>query len=208
MNLSTPEDQTLAYYELNAEAYAESARLTWDREAIEAFSKLIPQHGKILDAGCGFGRDLEYFSKNGFDAEGFDGASKMVSLARNRLEGTSAQAWQSDFRFLNLKKEYYDGIWAMESLVHLPPVVCLRVVQNFFSALKRGGTLFASFAVSDQSTHREDRADGTSKNPPRHIYSYPQSEFESLIRQNGFQPLFQGHSLHRKDQMAVIAKRI
>jgi 2-polyprenyl-3-methyl-5-hydroxy-6-metoxy-1,4-benzoquinol methylase len=207
MKPSSPEDQTLEYYNLNADAYVARTHSRLDRDALEQFSKLIPKSGKLLDAGCGSGRDLGYFAQSGFSSEGFDGSPQMVSRAQQSLLGTHTPVWQSDFRFLNLKRENYDAIWAMESLIHLPPVVCLRVVQTFFSAVKSGGILFASFEESETSSHREDHTDNPN-GPSRHIYSYPHSEFESLLRQSGFQPLFSGKSMDEVKSMAVIARRI
>lgn len=203
---SSNEDQTLSYFEQNAERYCSRTNLKIDREAITRFAELLPPRGWVLDAGCGSGRDLKTFSSLGFQTEGFDGSEKMLTIARAQLP-ESTRLWRSDFRFLQLNKEHYNGIWANQSLIHLPPILCLRTVQTFFSALKPGGVLFVSFSQSEKSETEQELTDGPN-GPPAWIYSYPFHEFASLLRQSGFQPLLSGKVQDGTEIAAVLARRI
>lgn len=47
--------------------------------------KLIPEGGKILDAGCGSGRDSLYFKKNGYNVIAFDYSEALVKLASDLI---------------------------------------------------------------------------------------------------------------------------
>lgn len=43
----------------------------------EIFEKNIPCGGKILDLGCGSGRDSKYFIENGYHVTAIDGSAEM-----------------------------------------------------------------------------------------------------------------------------------
>ena len=75
------EDSTHRYYEDKAEEYlARTSQL--DMESLyKPFLELIPAGGTILDAGCGPGRDVLAFLKQGFRVTAFDASEKMVEIA-------------------------------------------------------------------------------------------------------------------------------
>ncbi len=54
---------------------------------LEKFTQLVG-YGKILDAGCGWGRDVNYFNQNGLDAVGVDMAPEPLEYARENNEGS------------------------------------------------------------------------------------------------------------------------
>jgi SAM-dependent methyltransferase len=215
----TPEDQTLEYYRQNAKAYADRPIQSFELGAVQEFTKgWAPPFGRdprhILDAGFGAGHHLALFLERGFRCDGFDGSEEMVTLAKQRLQKVpenQLKLWQADFRMVKLPKETYDGIWANRIFTHLPPQLCQRVMQSFFSALKKNGVLFASFEEpkealpeGDQFSHHEEREGAFVK----HYYGYPSHEFESLVRQSGFHPIAMGQDQNHPRRKAVLAKRI
>jgi SAM-dependent methyltransferase len=220
----TPEDETLDYYRQNARSYAERPLQSFELGAVREFSERSQRSGPpfrtdprhILDAGFGAGHHLALFLEQGFQCDGFDGSEEMVSLAKQRFAriGRAAEErlklWQADFRMLKLPKEKYDGIWANRVFTHLPPPGCQRVMQSFFSAMKKGGLLFASFEEpkepnpDTQFTHWEEQIGQFKK----HYYGYPQHEFESLVRQSGFHPTAMGQDQNNPRRKAVLAERV
>ena len=81
---------TLAYYNNNADAFVESTFEISMEELYQEFLPLIPEGGYILDAGCGSGRDALFFDKNGYRVSAFDGSEAIASLAREKT-GLSVQ---------------------------------------------------------------------------------------------------------------------
>lgn len=56
--IATAAERTLAYYQGHAEAYAAaSIRLSMIRHGL-TFASLLPPDARVLDIGCGGGRDL------------------------------------------------------------------------------------------------------------------------------------------------------
>ncbi|SEL02491.1 Methyltransferase domain-containing protein [Nitrosovibrio tenuis] len=96
---------------------------------------------KILDFGCGPGRDLKVFKELGHLAVGLEGAERFVEMARSY---SGCDVWFQDFLSLDLPSEYFDGIFANASLFHVPGCEVPRVLKELRATLKPGGILFSS----------------------------------------------------------------
>ena len=59
------DESTLSYYSANAEAYDAETFHADMRHIYGMFLPLIPPGGRILDLGCGTGRDSAYFLSQG-----------------------------------------------------------------------------------------------------------------------------------------------
>ena len=134
---------TLAHYNEHAESFWEG---THDHDVSQNRNALLEQllgRGpfRILDFGCGPGRDLRAFKDLGHEAIGLDGAERFVELAR-RYSG--CDVWLQDFLQLQLPAEGFDGIFANASLFHVPSEELPRVLKQLYAALKPSGILFSS----------------------------------------------------------------
>src|SRR5512134_3799665 len=134
---------TTARYNEGAEAFWEGTK---DHDVLQNITALLhhlkgsPPH-RILDFGCGPGRDLRAFSDLGHIAVGLDGAARFVEMSRNY---SGCDVWHQDFLRLDLPAEYFDGIFANASLFHIPGSELTRVLKELGVALKPGGVLFSS----------------------------------------------------------------
>ena len=59
------ENKTLEYYNKNADNFAKTTIDVNFYETQKHFQELLPEHGYILDFGCGSGRDTKYFLVTG-----------------------------------------------------------------------------------------------------------------------------------------------
>ena len=134
---------TLDYYEQHAEAFWQGTRthdVTQNRDALlQAIEAQAPF--KLLDFGCGPGRDLKAFSELGHVAVGLEGAAPFVEMARGY---SGCEVWLQDFLALDLPAEAFDGVFANASLFHVPSAALPEVLQALQQTLKPGGVLFAS----------------------------------------------------------------
>lgn len=105
------------------------------------FLELLPPHARILDAGCGSGRDVGYFSEHGYSTIGFDASEKLVM---NAINTTGCQILNLSFNDLIFYEEF-DGVWACASLIHTPLSELDQVIDKLICALKNNGILFMSF---------------------------------------------------------------
>jgi SAM-dependent methyltransferase len=162
---------SIAYYNQNAEAYFAATAHAGVEELRLKFLANIPAGGRILDAGCGSGRDALAFQKAGYQITAFDASQAMCALAR---EYTKLPMIEMTFQEIRWCDEF-DGIWACASLLHIRrkelPVVCRLLAR----ALRVNGVLYASF----KHGRGERVVEG------RQFTDLMQSELEPLLQTSG-----------------------
>ncbi|SER15623.1 Methyltransferase domain-containing protein [Solimonas aquatica] len=135
--------RTLANYQGNAEAFWAGTRDHDVRQNIEALLRHL--HGepplRILDFGCGPGRDLKAFTELGHIAVGLEGCEAFAQMAR---EHSACEILQQSFLALDLPAAAFDGVFANASLFHVPSAELPRVLGQLRETLKPGGVLFSS----------------------------------------------------------------
>ena len=142
-NLENITTITLDHYNQRAEDFWEGTRDHDVRQNIDSLLQHIMAEPpfKILDFGCGPGRDLKAFADLGHVAVGLEGAWRFVAMARDY---TGCEVWHQDFLNLELPNAYFDGIFANASLFHVPSLELPRVLMELRASLKSGGVLFSS----------------------------------------------------------------
>lgn len=100
--------------------------------------KHLPPRPRILDVGCGPGRDMAWFEAREASVTGIDVSAEMIARARKRTRGPLAQM---DMRQLDFPDASYDGIWAIASLLHIPKAEAPTVVSEFRRVVKTGGVV-------------------------------------------------------------------
>lgn len=146
-------DNTIKYYDDNAESFIQTTVDADMSDTRKLFLSFIPAGGKILDAGCGSGRDSLFFIEAGYQVIPMD-ASEQMCIAASRLTGIPAL--NQSFDDLCADNEY-DGIWACASLLHINGEHQPIVWQKLLSALKSGGIMYASYKEGTFSGFRNGR---------------------------------------------------
>ncbi|UVV72401.1 class I SAM-dependent methyltransferase [Pantoea agglomerans] len=129
------------YYRQNAQRFFTDTASVDMSVLYPPFIDCLPQGARILDAGCGSGRDVKAFSEMGFAVEAFDASAELVALAR-QLSGKPVE----QMRFQDVDAvERYDGIWCCASLLHVSKAELPGVMTKLAIALKPGGVGYLSF---------------------------------------------------------------
>ncbi|MBO7336164.1 MAG: class I SAM-dependent methyltransferase [Lachnospiraceae bacterium] len=147
-------DKNIEYYNENAEAFfagTVNADMSLWRDRFQA---LLPDGGRVLDLGCGSGRDSLAFKRHGKAVVALDASSKMCEMA-SKLIGQ--EVLQMRFDEIAFKNEF-DGIWACASLLHVPNDELPSVLGKVKKALKRHGILYISFKFGEGTTKRGERS--------------------------------------------------
>jgi len=141
--LSSISARTLGYYNQRAQQFWAGTRDHDVRQNIDALLARLESAPpfRILDFGCGPGRDLLTLSQLGHVAIGLDGAPEFVAMARAQ---SGCEVWLQDFLQLNLPAAHFDGVFANASLFHVPSKQLPRVLSQLRATLKPRGVLFSS----------------------------------------------------------------
>ncbi|WHO75067.1 class I SAM-dependent methyltransferase [Rhizobium sp. BT03] len=166
---------TSAFYEENAETYANRAR-SLPKQQLDAFLAGITPGGAILELGCGGGQDSAYMLSHSFDVTPTDGSAELARQAE-ALIGRPVKV----MRFHELDADSaFDGVWAHASLLHVPRPELPDVFARIRRALKISGLLHATFKAGEAEGH-----DGFGR-----YYNYPSREWLSaLLTKGGWQNL-------------------
>lgn len=135
-------ESTIAWYNQNAAKYSASTLKLVPQEDIAKFIKLLPSEGKILDAGCGAGRDTNTIGEFR-PTIGLDISSGLIKEAR--LNFPRSVFIEGDMLKLAFVDNLFIGIWSYASLVHMDTVQDVQVALSEFNrVLKPEGLLGVS----------------------------------------------------------------
>lgn len=137
---------TLDYYNKNSEEYFNSTLNVDMTNTYKEFLKLVPEGGKILDLGCGSGRDSMNFMKLGYEVTAVDGAKELAKKASLLL---GKEVIVSTFEELELKEKFH-GIWACASLLHIKREDLKTVLNNLYNNLEDNGVFYMSFKYGEK----------------------------------------------------------
>ena len=163
-------NSTIQYYEEHAEEFTTNT-LNADMASIRSrFLAYLPTGCRILDFGCGTGRDSKAFLNLGYDVTAIDGSEALCKIAQ-ALTGLSVRCL--DFRrYTPANDEIYEGIWACASLLHLQKGELLPVMKVLSQALKPEGAFYVSFKYGTFEGERNGR----------HFTDFTLEEFREFIK--------------------------
>jgi SAM-dependent methyltransferase len=171
---------TTDYYDIHADGFI-AQTVNVDMAPLHVrFLAHLPPTAKILDAGCGSGRDAKAFLDQGYEVTAFDGSQEMARRA-SALLGRSVLHMRFDQMQFDA---VFDGVWASASLLHVPRSNLTGIFDRLVCALKPGGICYMSFKVGDGERFRNGRLfnDQTESTLETSLASVPDVELVDLWR--------------------------
>jgi ubiquinone/menaquinone biosynthesis C-methylase UbiE len=171
---------TIETYDEIAHHYKQKTKNLELVEEIKKFKKFLPESSKVLDAGCGWGRDSKILSKTS-KVIGIDLSEKLLDLAR-------AYAPDAKFQIGNISKttfkdESFHGIWSNDTLIHLDRKDILPTLKEFHRLLKKNGILYISVKEGVGEGYEEEEM---SNYKPRFYTWFKQDEIVLYFKKAGF----------------------
>ena len=135
---------------------------------------------RILDCGCGTGRDANLFAEKGYNVTGIDISERMLEFAEY---SGKAVFKLMDMKKITFKPNSFNGIWCCASLYHLKKEDVSRVLLGFNKLLKEKGLLFLSIKEGEGEKYvAREIFHGMRK-----FYAfYTPDEITNLLLENGF----------------------
>ncbi len=163
---------TLEYYQTNAPRYTLSFGQAPSRHLDSFLDRLEPK-ARVLELGCGGGRDSARIIERGFDLDATDGTAAMVKKANERFD-VGARV----MRFDELDSvAAYDAVWAHACLLHVARADIPNVLAAIYRALTPGGWHFANYKLGS----------GEGRDPLGRLTNLPDEAWlEQAYREAGF----------------------
>ena len=139
---------------------------------------MLPPAARVLDLGCGPGRDLRLFTEAGHSPIGVELNTSFVAMASRH-----GHVIEADIRRIRdlFSPDVFHGIWAQASLVHLTRTETEQVLEDAVSLLLPGGLFYACVPAVGE-TGWMDETDG------RRWYTvWPEDAFEDAVSAAGFE---------------------
>lgn len=194
---------TLAHYDQQAEAFWHGTRdhdVSQNRDALLRHIEATPPF-RVLDLGCGPGRDLIRFRELGHEPVGLDGSIRFCEMAR---ELSGCQVLHQDFLALDLPIAHFHGVFANASLFHVPTQELDGVLDRLRDALLPRGVLFSS-------NPRGDNREGWQGD--RYGAYHDHERWRSIVTARGFEEIEHyyrppGKPRHQQPWLATVYRKL
>lgn len=181
-------------YNLTAKDWARDHNNTdyW-REEFKTFSLLLPK-GKVLDVGCGYGRDYAMFRDAGYAYVGLDFSCAFLAEMRKRFP--EAKIVNANIRSIPalFAEDSFDGFWAAASLLHIEKSSIKDVIRGIRQVVKPAGIGFISVKKGDGEGIVSETRNGWAAEDKRFFAYYQLQEFSQILTEAGFTPILSGES--------------
>ncbi|MFX1560140.1 MAG: class I SAM-dependent methyltransferase [Promethearchaeota archaeon] len=135
-------------YNKIAKAYYAGRDLFKNEEEIQEFLSHLPEHGTVLDIGCGGGVPvLRTLIDMGYEAKGIDFSQGMLDLAKENVP--EAELILGDITKTEFEPESFDGIISTYAFIHIFRTHHPRLYTKIFNWLKPGGVMLVGTAHTD-----------------------------------------------------------
>ena len=111
--------------------------------------EIVGAPARILELGCGHGRDAAWLEAHGVDVVAADLSAGMLAETRLRVTGPVVQL---DMRALAFRSAVFDGVWSNAAMLHLPKAVVPGALAGVRRILRPGGVFFVSIQVGAGET--------------------------------------------------------
>lgn len=173
--------KTVRVYDQMAAGYRERSNRLDPTLDLPGFTNLLPIGGSVLDAGCGYGRELEHFSRIGLHAVGTDLSRNMLRLAKSGEPGLEVVS--SEVMRLPFKDSVFDGIWCRGVLHHIEDSEVAGTIEELKRVLKPNGILFVLTREGVGNALEPDNLVGGKQ---RYLNFFTTTRLTSLLHDCGF----------------------
>jgi ubiquinone/menaquinone biosynthesis C-methylase UbiE len=134
---------------------------------------------RVLDVGCGPGRDVDWLTERGHHAIGIDLSNGMLQEARRRLP--DARLIRGDLAALPFPSASFDGVWCCSVFVHLNRAESAAALVEMARVLRPEASLYLGLEEGAEPEWRSDAHAGR-----RHFFFRHSDELAGEMESSGF----------------------
>ncbi len=189
---------TLAYYNTHAPELAARYEQV-SSIAVARFESTFTTGGKLLDIGCGSGRDLELLARMGFDVYGVDPSAEFIQLAQQTHPELESRLSVSGLPELGIPfGGNFDGVLCYGVLMHLNQEALVRSVNSLRACLKPHGRAIVAIPAKKSGIDKQHRDE-----EGRLFQLHRGEDLQSLFTSNGFELIEQWSNQHSIDETGI-----
>lgn len=144
----------------------------------------LPDHAKVLDAGCGAGVPISQMLSERFDVTGVDFSEAQIELAKKNVPHAAFLC--QDMTKLDFPPNSFDGIVSYYAIIHIPREEHQPLLANFHRMLNPGGLALLCLGAEHLIDDIEENYLGT-----RMYWSHYDTEtYLKMLQEIGFQILW------------------
>ena len=175
-------DTTIEYYAIHVKNLVRRYESSEVPDLHTLLAKSFPPGSRLLELGCGSGRDAAFMLANGFNVTASDGVQEMIDAAaacHPILVGRLVHIRLP--RDLTPALGVFDGVYAVATFMHLTRTDIQEVFARVCRMLVPGGRLFFSVPL-----HRDDVGADEFDAKGRRFTPLTHAEWTGLCRRAGF----------------------
>lgn len=138
---------TINYYEENAGILAERYESANVNNVQNLLLKTFDINSKLLEIGCGSGRDVLFMIKSNYNVIAIDGSKNMIEEAKKihpeLKERLFHRTLPNNLEFDNR----FDGIYSISTLMHLSKDNLKKTLSKIYNLLNQNGKLLMSVSL-------------------------------------------------------------
>lgn len=138
-------DATLRFYADTAATYAADTAGQAVSAHLRQFMRELAPGARVLELGCGSGRDSAVLIAHGFDVRPTDGTPEMAAQAADFLGRPVGVLAFGEL----CETQSYDAVWANACLLHVPRADLATILRRIYQALVPGGLFYASYKAGE-----------------------------------------------------------
>lgn len=136
------------FYNSNSKRFSQTRYSVW--ESVKKFNKLINPNSKILDAGCGNGKNMIYFKKNGHTVKGIDFSNSLLKICKSK----DLDVISSDIRNLPFENNTFDNTISIAVIHHLSTNEDrIKAIEELLRVTKKDGKILITVWAIEQEEH-------------------------------------------------------
>ena len=141
------------YYEIHAHDYFDKTISADPSGFLSPFVRFLSPRARILDIGCGSGRDLRWLKLHGFEPTGLERSISLAVLARKY---SGCPVIEGDLETFDFSVGLWDSVMMVGSLVHIPHERLYPVIQTILSGLSFPCMILVTMKEGDGRCKGED----------------------------------------------------
>ena len=185
MNKKKLEAKTIETYNVIARQWTKSHGVANDwKWAADRFRELLPS-GRVLEIGCGGGRDAAELIDQGYEYFGTDASRGMIGVARMNVPSAAFEC-RNIYNLASLHTQF-DGFWACAILLHIPKERINEAFRAISAVLKLGAK--GMISIKDGDEEEFEVRDSEGMHEERLFVYWRKEDFTRVLSQNGFSVL-------------------